>query len=470
MGHAHHFLSRLDRVSFDHVELSLALYRDEPLLRHILASARIPEQSERVAISLDHPEEGPFLVITRDGHFVTCLGAGMRPKNLFVISREKLDAIMHKTEVLRERFAQARALAGDRAGRVALIRRIYEAGPELSREEMRKLVAIQPFLWPQFFDWMLEAHRAVYDIRQILLREHRRTDKLAPRHDDLLSVYWKFCWTTGHLLALSVAGAPTQFEGMSSADIESIARLDCWRIGLETGIMGITLRGVWATARLGKLALPQQKRRYQGAERYIDVVSAGLSLLAIGQRHARLRAEVGKTLEARPKLVGTDLVTELVHYAAEQLADQWHTWLDTPDVYASLHRENGADLAVFAARTVPPGSPYRFTKMDDVPEDLANCLAAISPLEWMDSPEWNTSLGASALWAARASLEDLYLPADYINAAQGLWTKDWARLALQSAREDFLWARQSDQGPQGPARKAPCPCGSGKKYKRCCGA
>jgi len=34
--HAHHFLSRLDRVSLPHVELALGLYRDDDMLRYIL--------------------------------------------------------------------------------------------------------------------------------------------------------------------------------------------------------------------------------------------------------------------------------------------------------------------------------------------------------------------------------------------------------------------------------------------------
>src|SRR6476646_4114282 len=91
--HAHHFLSRLDRVSLGHVELALSLYNDAPLVRYVLSSASLPEGAARVAISLDDPREGPFIVVTRDGHFVTCLGAGMRPGELPVIARSHLDAL-----------------------------------------------------------------------------------------------------------------------------------------------------------------------------------------------------------------------------------------------------------------------------------------------------------------------------------------------------------------------------------------
>lgn len=67
MGHAHHFLSRLDRVSLPHSELALGFYNDVPLLQFILKSVRLPEGATRVAVSLNHPESGPFLVVTRDG-------------------------------------------------------------------------------------------------------------------------------------------------------------------------------------------------------------------------------------------------------------------------------------------------------------------------------------------------------------------------------------------------------------------
>lgn len=65
MGHEHHFLSRLDRVSLPHVELALELYRDHELMRFLLRDAELPEGAERAAISLADPKEGPFLVVTR---------------------------------------------------------------------------------------------------------------------------------------------------------------------------------------------------------------------------------------------------------------------------------------------------------------------------------------------------------------------------------------------------------------------
>ncbi len=126
MGHATHFLERLERVSLPQAELALSLYRDEGLLKYILQNANIPERAPRVAISLDHPTRGPFIIVTHSGHFVTCLGEGMSKGCWPVVTRDKLDRLAGKIEALRERIA-------DSNGLVALMSsmpRIAKAKPE----------------------------------------------------------------------------------------------------------------------------------------------------------------------------------------------------------------------------------------------------------------------------------------------------------------------------------------------------
>jgi hypothetical protein len=113
-GHAEHFLSRLDRVSWQQMEYALALYNDAPMVSHVLAALRLGPEVERVALSLDHPELGPFVVVTRDAKFVTCLGHGMRPTGLKVVPRERYEAIIERKSALTEACARAR-----RSGRAA---------------------------------------------------------------------------------------------------------------------------------------------------------------------------------------------------------------------------------------------------------------------------------------------------------------------------------------------------------------
>ena len=111
MEHQHHFLTRLDRVKLPHVERALELYRDPVLVRFILAQAKVPEGSSRVAISLVDPVTGPFLIVTRDGKFVTCLGEGMRAGGLPVITAPDLEGAITS-------LANARPPAGGRIGSV----------------------------------------------------------------------------------------------------------------------------------------------------------------------------------------------------------------------------------------------------------------------------------------------------------------------------------------------------------------
>jgi hypothetical protein len=84
-----HFLSRLDRLTSDHIELALSIYRDAQLVRMIFELAHL-QDVKRVAISLGHPNQGPFVVVMNRGHFVTCLGEGMSAWPLPIISRKQL--------------------------------------------------------------------------------------------------------------------------------------------------------------------------------------------------------------------------------------------------------------------------------------------------------------------------------------------------------------------------------------------
>ena len=59
-GHDHHFLSRLDRVSDEHVELALMLYRDPFLVGVVLNACRFEGNYERVAFALGPRDVGPL--------------------------------------------------------------------------------------------------------------------------------------------------------------------------------------------------------------------------------------------------------------------------------------------------------------------------------------------------------------------------------------------------------------------------
>src|SRR5450755_2344634 len=84
------------------MEFALGLYRDHEALRFVLAHVNLPPAAERVALALDDTREGPFVIATRDGRFVTCLGKGMRHDHP-VVPRSQLDALLAKVADKRAR-------------------------------------------------------------------------------------------------------------------------------------------------------------------------------------------------------------------------------------------------------------------------------------------------------------------------------------------------------------------------------
>ena len=93
MGHAIHFLERLERLSMPQADIALALYRDPDLVRFMLSCIKLPDGVERVALALEHGPDTPHIIVARDGGFVTCLGKGMSVGDHVVVTRERMDRL-----------------------------------------------------------------------------------------------------------------------------------------------------------------------------------------------------------------------------------------------------------------------------------------------------------------------------------------------------------------------------------------
>jgi hypothetical protein len=284
MGHAHHFLSRLDRVSLPHAELALGFYNDVPLLQFILQSVRLPEGAARVAISLDHPENGPFLVVTREGRFVTCLGEGMSPGELPVITRGQLDGIAAKAGLLRERMAEARRMAGAKGGVGKLLQRVHDAGDELSREEILAISGLQPLYAFEFFQFMFAAADDLKAAREIFLLDLRRTDRLKPHYDGALRTYWNTFWSIGHFAVLTALDGARPLERAFEALQELDPYVPISWLGVREGNTALALKTAWAVGRLGKPLLTGCKLRYRKANTPLSIIDGCLGLGTIALR------------------------------------------------------------------------------------------------------------------------------------------------------------------------------------------
>jgi uncharacterized protein YecA (UPF0149 family) len=75
-------------------------------------------------------------------------------------------------------------------------------------------------------------------------------------------------------------------------------------------------------------------------------------------------------------------------------------------------------------------------------------------------------------WSIGVDAADLYLPAHLIDAYRAdlrQWDPETTLAQLDSQHRYFMRDRPI-RAESTPGRNAPCSCGSGKKYKRCCGA
>lgn len=463
MPHQHHFLSRLDRVALPHVELALSLYNDPELVRYLLAEARVPEATDRVAISLDHPKEGPFLLVTREGRFVTCLGQGMRVGDRPVLTRGQLDAALAKATDYRARFAAAAGLAGA-GGAQRLLDRMYQAADELSREEFIAISALQPLYPLKLVQLLFGAAVDLVDARERLLPQLPKSGRLAPRYRDAALAYWKVFWAVGHLSVLATMGGWSPIERAVSVADQIGAVSVSWG-AVRQGVMALGLKGIWGAARLGKVMLPGSKERFAEAISHLTVVDSGMSLAAIGLRHTRLRAEANKALAGGPA-VGADPATATYPHA---IANLLRAVLEAPaDAARDYQRALGALAAFRIGASLPKGSAYRFEREEDVPESLALTLAVNLQFNYLDDRKALTPMFMCLPWLARAAPADLYLPRDYIKATRAPWEPK-STYALLGAHKAHYHQAAPTRDPSAPTRQGPCPCGSGKKYKRCCG-
>lgn len=469
MGHAHHFLSRLDRVSLPHVELALSFYNDVPLLRFILQQVDLPEGATRVAISLDDPQNGPFLVVTREGCFVTCLGEGMSSGELPVITRGQLDGIAAKAVLLRERMTEARRLVGPKGGVGKLLRRVHDAADELSREEILAISALQPLYVFEFFQFMFAAAEDLKAAREILLQDLKRTDRLRPHFHGALRTYWNTFWSVGHFTLLTALDGWRAIEraSVTMADIGSKTPLS-W-LTVREGITSLAARGAWAVGRLGKPQLAACKMGYRAANTPLSIINGGLGLGALALRHTKLSAEISKLMATGPDIEREGPLGRLVHSLnnlARAVVDADDT---TRESLLAAHRSFGASSWHLMTNHLPPGAPYRFDRAEDVPEELALCAAVNIPFDFLSKSSYSTSLFAALPWIARAAPEQLYLPRAAIRAKALPWAPEDTLSLLRSHRDNPIRrAKSRPARPTGPARQEPCPCGSGKKYKRCC--
>lgn len=455
MGHDHHFLERLDRASRVEIDFALGLYRDHEALRVVLDSARLPPEVERVALEIT--PGGPHVIVGRQGHFVTCLGAGMSVGPHPVVSRARIDAALATVADLRARRKMAALVERPGEGTGELFARIIERADGLSREEFIGISGWQPLMAPRWYRSAID--NAALAIQHSIEPIPRGGKRNLPR--EVAYARWKIFWSVGHAWLLATMGA-RDFMAEHLADLET-RKLTFPAAVVVLGSTRLSMRAWWGAARIGKPLVTVAKQRLVAAADELQQLDAVMTLATIGLRHAPLRAEARKAVTT-PRKYGSEEMTE----NSATIAAEMSRAFDDPEGHARLFLEMGRELYMERSAHLPQGSPFRFASPGDVPEDLARAVALGWDRDMHGDPEAGGLALASVSTIARAEAEDFYLPRDVEKALHAPWTPE--------RTEELLGRALRQCAPQQPVRAVtqagrndPCPCGSGKKHKKCCG-
>lgn len=453
MGHDHHFLARLERVDQQETELALSLYRDHQLVRELLRSLSLPEGVDRVAVALSDAPDPPLVVLQRDGRFVTCLGAGMRPGRLTVVPRARLDGLMRE---------QRRKLALDTAfatlQRTRKLRDLFLCGAQLTREDVAPMIAVAPVLEGELTRTFLMIVDKVTQLRAPLLRNKR----LGSRVDPLLRTFWRGTWASAHVAVLAMQRGG-RFAGSLKATLPNQLLPSSLTIhGWLMGNANPYLFALHAMAKTGKTLLADVKHTYRSATNVVGTVDAMLNLAAIGLRHRRERAEILKTVQTSPPNIQRDANAVTLWAFLRNMLRQM---FESPEEFARLQRDLGRAMAVKLGATLPSDHPLRFTREEEVPDDLAFPLTLRGDISLLGKEGLRHVLTVLP-WVAGVRTEELYLPEKYRVFLRA--TSFDPKKVSQTIDEQRIPSPPSAPNAA-PSRNSPCPCGSGARTKRCCG-
>ncbi|HEY2515718.1 MAG TPA: SEC-C metal-binding domain-containing protein [Polyangiaceae bacterium] len=453
--HASHFLQRLDRVPRSLTDFALDLYRDPDRVRWILHYARLPATEERVAFALGPGGEGPYLVLTRAGQFVTALAADMTPGDLPILSRAQVDAFSDRVKDARSRMELAKRIAPPGGEPEDVLHLLGTRAWSITREELTALGAWVPLLGGRFLEEVYQDLQPRDEARRGYLTRRDKAYRNDPIVRSALFTTWSATCAVGTRLVLAAMGDHAFADLLATNWSCSIGPT---LPGTLERIHAIAMRGAWTAARIGRPFLPTYKRILSTPGDRIVRYDAALAVTAIGLRHARYRDDARRMVAAMAGAPCTpDAEFERLTVAASLRA------LDDPEGAMEDAAAYGAALLSERGQSLPDGSPYKYPWGSDVPLDLAMLVASNATRDCLSS----MAFGSLPWVATRATAEELYYPREMARALDTPWTPE---------RIEEIYARQLGGRPEPIVRSGPrvgrneaCTCGSGKKFKRCCG-
>lgn len=465
MPHDFHFLERtvdIDRaLSLPALERAMLLYNDPQLLRHIFEQARLPESLEDIAIGLVAGEKPPHLIVHRSGHFRTILGAGMVVRRAHLVTRPQFDGMIERMTELRARLTVAEKLTGERGGAGQLVLRLMKAGNYLSREEFVGISCWQPLLRNELVRIFLHSARDLVLLRGSLRRYSAKL--LANRAEELLHQYWERYFFLGHVAQLAVMDRHHHAQPINIATEKLYSAIPSRLFRLcQTGA---AVRGAWVSGQLGRDILRSVKDLYGTEDDRWEVVEAATALFAIAARNPSTRAEIRKVLDlpirkiapADRPAVESLVATFRTQYATidERSPDNDQHWsAEVAQVLVALQRPQHD--APDPNRKLVIGLPAEF--------DAAIAAHSLLPLRKHANLLF---LLRAAPRVATAEPQQLYFPEHILSLLRQSWCPSDSQ-SLLDAQETLIEKPTPIKVEKAPGRNEVCPCGSGKKYKRCC--
>lgn len=459
MGDNLHFLEQQHKRRPDDPirQRSMALYNSSDLTKFILDRANIGDV--RTAISLADDDAGPYLLVERSGRVVTYLEKGMKIKDAAILPYSKLAAIVERIADWHDRIELAGKLVGPGGDVSALLRRLIEAGNDLTREEFRAISAWVPVFRGEILNHLVQLVREVEQERYELRKLHRIRKQDEPQ----LRRHWNRTWAIGHLTLLVAMDGREYMEALP--DEMAWARGQRLSLfALSQGLIPLALRGAWAVGEIGRPTLEEYREAFVQATTPTTLLNAGLGLLAIAARHGRLLGQVRKTL-ARALDPPSTPVREIMQRLQRLLVEVTDLVFNHKDDWQrDLQNVLGGFFVEVMGPKLKSGSRFRFTDPKEVPLDLLLAMLGWVSASYVHADSLVILLCRSVPLVTAERAELLYFPQAVHADLIAHWTPERTLTLIQTRRLE-----QPKRTEPKPGRNEPCPCGSGFKYKHCHG-
>jgi hypothetical protein len=457
MGHDEHFLERLDRVTYDQTELALALYRDHLAVRHLLDREAIPAEAPRVAISLADADRGPFVIVARDGHFVTCLGEGMSPGPWPILPKAALEGSLEFAATARYRTQVAREIARPDERDGGLVNRIFKRKNLLSREEISGIAAFAPLFVEELLDRAVRFTDAIVVHARCGRRETVRDRSGTIRN--ATDLHARSVWATAYAMELAGTVEPRTILRRATRNPElALSAATTFLIDAP-----FVHRGIWTAGMIGTGLVDFHARTLAERTDVLSRLDAALGLAAIGLRHPEALPEVSKILRRIVATADGSLASDF----GTKLSEVTQQVLRSPVEFRSWALAVGrrSYLTAIAGKLLPGDVGYA-ERIEDVPQDLAITAFLNTSGGYLQSDGYLLLLGGAAV-VAKCDVEHFHYPEAIVRKVFAPWGAPEVSQHLALVRETIVHTatRRNDAKV---SRNDPCHCGSGKKAKRCC--